>query len=72
MSKNSPVNREIALTGKEREIVNLILEGKESKEISVILNISPNTVATHRKNILKKLGARNVGEMVKILVSYEF
>lgn len=72
VSKNSPVNREVALTGKEREIVNLILEGKESKEISVILNISPNTVATHRKNILKKLGARNVGEMVKILVSYEF
>lgn len=72
VSKNSPVDREVKLTSKEREIVDLILEGKESKEISQILNISINTVGTHRKNILRKLGARNVGEMVKILVSYDF
>lgn len=72
VSKNSPVDREVKLTSKEREIVDLILEGKESKEISQILNISINTVGTHRKNILRKLGARNVGEMVKILASYDF
>lgn len=72
VSKNSPIDKAIKLTTKEREIVELILEGKESKEISEILNISINTVATHRKNILRKLGARNVGEMVKILASYDF
>ncbi len=72
VSKNSPKKREVKLTKKEKEIVKLILEGKESKGISEILNISVNTVATHRKNILKKLDARNVGEMVKILTTYDF
>ncbi len=72
VSKNSPVIKAVKLTSKEREIVDLILEGKESKEISKILNISINTVATHRKNILRKLGAKNVGEMIKILASYNF
>lgn len=72
VSKNSPIDKAVRLTAKEREIVGFILEGKESKEISEFLNISINTVATHRKNILKKLGAKNVGEMVKILASYNF
>ena len=72
VSKNSPENRTISLTKKEKEIVKLILEGLESKEISAKLNISFNTVSTHRKNILRKLGARNVGEMIKILASYDF
>ncbi|WP_296699480.1 LuxR C-terminal-related transcriptional regulator [Algoriphagus sp.] len=72
VSKNSPVDREISLTKKEKEIVKLILNGMESKEISNELNISFNTVSTHRKNILRKLGARNVGEMIKILASYDF
>lgn len=72
VSKNSPEDKAINLTPKEKEIVNLILEGKESKEIGEVLNISFNTVATHRKNILRKLGAKNVGEMVKILLSYDF
>jgi DNA-binding CsgD family transcriptional regulator len=72
VSKYTPVNREISLTKKEKEIVKLILDGKESKEVSSSLNISVNTVGTHRKNILRKLGAKNVGEMVKILASYDF
>jgi DNA-binding CsgD family transcriptional regulator len=72
VSKNSPADRAVKLTTKEREIVALILEGKESKEIGEKFNISIFTVATHRKNILRKLGAKNVGEMVKILASYDF
>lgn len=72
VSKNSPSSRAVALTKKEKEIVQMILEGMESKEIADELNISVNTVGTHRKNILKKLKARNVGEMVKILSTYPF
>jgi DNA-binding CsgD family transcriptional regulator len=60
------------LTKKEKEVVELMLEGMESKDIGEKLNISINTVGTHRKNILRKLGAKNVAEMVKILASYEF
>lgn len=72
VSKNSPSNREISLTKKEKEIVSLILDGLGSKEISEKLNISFNTVSTHRKNILRKLGAKNLGEMIKIIASYDF
>lgn len=72
VSKDSPNSRVISLTKKEKEIVKLILDGKESKDIAEYLNISVNTVGTHRKNILKKLKARNVGEMVKILSAYPF
>jgi DNA-binding CsgD family transcriptional regulator len=72
VSKHQPETREISLTKKEKEIVKLMLEGKESKEIGVYLNISVNTVATHRKNILKKVGAHNVGELINILASYHF
>jgi DNA-binding CsgD family transcriptional regulator len=72
VSKNSPVEKAVKMTSKERQIVGFILEGKESKEISEILNISVNTVGTHRKNIFRKLGARNVGEMVKILASIDY
>ncbi|WP_297336404.1 helix-turn-helix transcriptional regulator [Algoriphagus sp.] len=72
VSKNSPGRREVKLTKKEKEVVNMILEGQGSKEISEALNISINTVSTHRKNILKKLGARSTAEMVKIIASYDF
>ncbi|SFU07742.1 regulatory protein, luxR family [Algoriphagus locisalis] len=72
VSKNSPNSRIVSLTKKEKQIVSLILEGKESKDIAMHLNISVNTVGTHRKNILKKLNARNLGEMVKILSNSTF
>lgn len=72
VSKNSPNTKEVKLTKKEQEIVKLLLNGLESKAIGQQLNISINTVATHRKNIHRKLGARNIVEMIKILASYEF
>ncbi len=72
VSKSSPKDNFISLTKKEKQIVQMILDGKESKEIGEEMNISINTVGTHRKNILKKLNARNVGEMIKILASYDF
>lgn len=72
VNKSSPVNRAVKLTSKERQVADYMLDGKESKEIGELLSISINTVSTHRKKIFKKLGARNVGEMVRILASYDF
>jgi DNA-binding CsgD family transcriptional regulator len=72
VSKTTPDKLTINLTKKEKEIAKMILNGKESKEIGEVLNISINTVGTHRKNILKKVNARNLGEMIKILSSYDF
>ncbi|MFD2034291.1 helix-turn-helix transcriptional regulator [Belliella marina] len=68
-SKRDPNRVNFKLTKKEREISNMILEGKNSQEIATKLNISKNTVNTHRKNIFKKLKAKNTAELMKILLT---
>jgi len=53
------------LTKREKEIIKLFAAGKTQKEISEIMNISLNTVNTHRKNIFKKIGVTKLSELVK-------
>jgi len=52
------------LTLREREVVQLITEGKASKEIAVILNVSLATAETHRSNILRKLRLHCTADLV--------
>ena len=54
------------LTDRELEILKLIKKGKENREISIILNIKPRTVANHVSNILYKMNAKNRTEAVAI------
>lgn len=56
------------LTAREREIVQLVAEGKSSKEISVILNISQKTVETHRSHIMNKLELHSVPDLVRYAI----
>lgn len=72
VSKNQPTDTLVKLTKKEKQIVQLILDGFNSNDIADKLSISVNTVSTHRKHVMKKLGARNIADMVKILASYDF
>ena len=53
-----------ALTGREREILQLVAEGKSSKEVAVALNLSVKTAETHRSNIMRKLDIHSVTELV--------
>ena len=53
------------LTKRESQILHLILQEMSSAEISRNLEISLRTVETHRKNIMKKTGARNIVGLVK-------
>lgn len=53
------------LTERQREILALIAEGRLSKEIAHILNISMKTVDFHRGRIMSRLGAHSVGELVR-------
>lgn len=57
-----------ALTMREREVLKMIAEGKSSKEIADLLNISPRTVDRHRSNIIDKLNIRNVADLVKYAI----
>jgi two-component system response regulator NreC len=52
------------LTAREREILQLLAEGKANKEVAAALNISPYTVETHRSNILEKLGLHSPAELI--------
>ncbi|MGA7925682.1 MAG: response regulator transcription factor [Candidatus Sulfotelmatobacter sp.] len=52
------------LTSREREILQLLAEGKANKEVATALNISPYTVETHRGHILQKLNLHNSAELV--------
>ncbi|MFA9190207.1 response regulator transcription factor [Flavobacterium sp. FZUC8N2.13] len=62
---NTIISHEYQLTCREIEIITLIALEYSSKEISEKLFISSNTVETHRKNILKKLKAKNTISLVK-------
>lgn len=53
------------LSDREKSVLNCILDGKSSREIADELYISLNTVNTHRRNILKKTGARSTIELMK-------
>jgi len=52
------------LTAREREILQLLAEGKSNKEVAADLNISLYTVETHRSNILEKLGLHTPAELI--------
>lgn len=52
------------LTDREREILQLIAEGKPNKEVATFLNISLTTVETHRTHILQKLGLHSIPELI--------
>jgi two-component system response regulator NreC len=53
-----------ALSGREREIFQLIAEGKTNKEIASLLSVSPSTVETHRAHIMEKLDLHSAAEIV--------
>jgi two-component system, NarL family, response regulator NreC len=52
------------LTPREREILQLIAEGKSNKDVANFLNLSVYTVETHRSNIMEKLNLRGVPELI--------
>ena len=56
------------LTTREREIVQLLAEGKSSKEVAVALGISVKTAETHRANLMRKLEMHSVSEVVRYAV----
>jgi DNA-binding NarL/FixJ family response regulator len=52
------------LTGREREVLQLLAEGKSNKEVATMLNLSLHTVETHRSNILQKLNLHGTPELI--------
>ncbi len=53
------------LSERENEVLRLLAEGKNAKEIASILNVSPKTIETHRQHIMDKLNIHNLANLVK-------
>lgn len=65
---DSPGQSDATLTPREREILQLIAEGKNAKGIAFLLNLNPKTVDTHRQQIMKKLKLRSVAELTRYAI----
>ena len=59
------VDKEERLTEHQREVLQLLAEGKVMKEVGSILNMSTRTVAFHKYRIMEVLGARSNAELVR-------
>jgi DNA-binding NarL/FixJ family response regulator len=56
------------LTSREREVIQLLAEGKTSKEVAVALNLSVKTAETHRTNLMRKLDLHSVADLTRYAV----
>lgn len=65
-----PATRQIALTPRQREVLQLVAEGKTVKEIAQLLVISPKTVEFHKAQIMEQLSLRTTAELTKYAVAH--
>lgn len=56
------------LTSREREVIQLLAEGRTSKEVAVTLNLSVKTAETHRTNLMRKLNLHSVADLTRYAV----
>lgn len=68
ISKHSGEN---VLSTREQEVFQSLAEGNSTRKIAKILFISVNTVATHRRNIMKKLGVHNISQLIRYAIEAE-
>ena len=56
------------LTSREREVLQIVAEGRTTKAIADALNVSPKTVETQRRNVMQKLNIHSVAELTKYAI----
>lgn len=59
------------LTAKEREVLELIKEGRPNKEIAIRLEITPRAVELRRSNLMRKLGVASLAELLHLTIAHE-
>jgi DNA-binding NarL/FixJ family response regulator len=58
----------VVLTDREREALQLIAEGRSTKEVAGVLGVNVKTIETHRHNIMEKLNLHSVAELTKYAI----
>ena len=56
------------LTAREREVLDLLIQGKQNKAIAQVLDVSPRTVEIHRARVMEKMNAESVAELVRMML----
>jgi RNA polymerase sigma factor (sigma-70 family) len=71
LKKNKSSQEELysQLSNREREVFQMIAEGRSTKEIADILCVSQSTVKTHRANIMEKLQIENLSQLIQLAIS---
>ncbi|MHB0936811.1 MAG: response regulator [Armatimonadota bacterium] len=65
--QKSPIER---LSAREREVLQLIAEGKSTAEIAELLSLSPNTIDTYRSRLMQKLGLTDLPGLIKFAIRH--
>ena len=68
----APVSKSDVLTAREREVLQLLAEGKSTKQMALKLHISIKTIETHRRQIMDKLNIHTVAELTKYAIRKGF
>jgi FixJ family two-component response regulator len=63
------VRRMAELTARERQVMELVVEGNPNKQIAYVLGINQRTVETHRATVMKKIGARSLPELIHLTIA---
>jgi len=63
-----PKARAKTLTFRQREVVQLLAEGKSMKEVASVLNVSTRTIAFHKYRIMKQLGLKSTAELIQFAI----
>jgi two-component system response regulator FixJ len=58
-----------SLTPREREVLTLVVAGSPNKTIAYDLGASPRTIEVHRARVMEKMGARNLAELVRMMIA---
>jgi DNA-binding NarL/FixJ family response regulator len=68
IAKSGDSSAYAVLSAREREVLQLLAEGKSTKEIAAKLNVSVKTIETHRKQIMNKLNIHSIAELTKYAI----
>jgi DNA-binding NarL/FixJ family response regulator len=66
--QGKPASKIVGLTAREKQILRLIADGTNTKQIAATIGVSVKTIETHRRRMMKKAGAHSVAELTKYAV----
>ena len=67
--RETAARRIASLTSRERQVMELVIEGNPNKQTAYVLGISQRTVETHRATVMKKIGARSLSELIHLTIA---